>query len=67
MTNIDLITEATPVWAKFRRGEITREQVEVEVRAIEERYGIFRDERIYRPTGDEIDEGYARYKDATDA
>lgn len=57
--SIELITEASKVWTKLRRGEITREQLEAELREIETAHGM-------RPTGDEIDRGWEDHRDFCD-
>lgn len=50
--SIELMTEATKVFGRLRRGEITREQLEEELRVLE---------------GDEIDRGWNDYNDHREA
>jgi hypothetical protein len=58
--SIELLTEATKVWGRFRQGKITYRQLENELAVIEARYGVV---RYGRPTGDDIDRGWDAYKD----
>jgi hypothetical protein len=48
----NLLTEATKVWGRYRRGDITYLQLESELKILE--------------WGDLVDEAWDHYKDATD-